>query len=178
MSLGQAGSILYKTRRDRIDFNGVKHLSTHASGEKMKVDPVPKDFHTLTPYLSAPGASRLLEFMQAAFNAEINECHRTPDGTIMNAELTIGTSKLMMGESQGDKSRFPAMLYMYVEDADATFKNAVQAGARIVVDLSDMFYGDRVGAVEDMAGNQWWIATRKENVNAAEIAERAASLKR
>jgi len=70
------------------------------------------------------------------------------------------------------------MLYMYVEDVDSVFQRAVKAGGKIVMEPVDHFYGDRSGAVEDPSGNQWWVATRKENVSAEELIKRASQMKR
>ena len=72
----------------------------------------------------------------------------------------------------------PTMLYMYVEDVDAVYKKAMEAGGKSVMEPIDQFYGDRSGAVEDMAGNQWWIATRKENVSSEELMRRSAQRKK
>ena len=69
------------------------------------------------------------------------------------------------------------MLYMYVEDADAVYHKAIQAGGKSVMEPVDQFYGDRSGAVNDPAGNQWWIATRKEDVSSEELMRRASGRK-
>ena len=67
----------------------------------------------------------------------------------------------------------PAMLHLYVEDADATYRRALEAGATSVREPSNQFYGDRAGGVKDAAGNQWWIATRIEDVPPEELKKRA-----
>ena len=71
-----------------------------------------------------------------------------------------------------------AMLYMYVTDADAVYRKAIQAGAKSVLEPVDQFYGDRSGAVEDPAGNQWWISTRKEDLSSEELIKRASQRER
>jgi len=135
----------------------------------MKVSPVPAGFHTVTPYLSLKGVAQVIEFMQQAFGATVDGCHKMPDGTIVNAEVSLGNSKVMLGEARGGHEPWPAMLYLYVDDADATYARAVKAGGKSVLEPTDHFYGDRSGGVEDSAGNQWWIATRKENLSPDEI---------
>ena len=95
------------------------------------------------------------------------------DGSVMHAEIQVGDCHVMMGEPMGDFTPMPAMLYLYVEDVDAAFKQAVQAGALPVMEPADQFYGDRNGGVKDPSGNLWWLASRKENLSSEEMAERA-----
>ena len=114
----------------------------------------------------------LIEFVQAAFAAELKECISGPDGLPRHAEVQICDSMVMMGEAPDEASAFPAMLYLYIPDVDALFEQAIACGACEVRGIQDEFYGDRVGAVSDPAGNQWWIATRKETLTSEEIAER------
>ena len=133
---------------------------------------IPEGYHTVTPYLSIRGLGELIEFVQAAFAAELKECISGPDGLPRHAEVQIGDSMVMMGEAPGEGSTFPAMLYLYVPDVDTLFQKAIACGAGEVRGLQDEPYGDRVGAVSDPVGNQWWIATRKETLTSEEIAER------
>ena len=128
----------------------------------MKEQPIPSGFHTITPYFAVPGAPGLITFLKEAFGAEEIERHTMPDGRLMNAELRIGDSMVMLGEAPQGHKPMSAMLYMYVPDADAVYRRAMQAGAKSVRAMADESYGDRVGAVEDPCGNQWWIATRME----------------
>jgi uncharacterized glyoxalase superfamily protein PhnB len=140
----------------------------------MPVKPVPDGYHTVTPYLLVKGVSALIDFLKEGFDAV--EIHRTalPGGAVMHAEMQIGDSRVMMGEVPQGHSPMPAMLYLYVPDVDAVHAKAIRAGATLLNAPADMFYGDRAGAVKDLAGNSWWIATHKENVTAEQIAERAA----
>jgi PhnB protein len=126
----------------------------------VKEQAIPSGYRTITPYFAVPGAPGLIAFLKEAFGAEEIERHTTPDGTVMNAELKIGDSMVMLGEAPPEHKPMAAMLYMYVADADALYKRAMQAGAKSVRAMADQSYGDRVGAVEDPCGNQWWIATR------------------
>jgi uncharacterized glyoxalase superfamily protein PhnB len=77
----------------------------------------------------------------------------------MHAEIKIGDSIVMMGEGGEGGKQFPAMLYLHLDDVDAVYQRAIQAGAKPVREPADQVYGDRVGGVEDAFGNQWWIAT-------------------
>ncbi len=139
----------------------------------MSVKHVPEGFRTVTPYLLVKGVVPLIEFLKQAFNAV--EIHRTalPGGAVMHAEMQIGDSRIMMGEVPQGHSPMPAMIYLYVPDVDAMHAQAMRR-RDLTCAPSDQFYGDRAGAVKDAAGNNWWIATHKEDLSGEEIAERAA----
>jgi PhnB protein len=132
----------------------------------------PKGYNTVTTYLTVKGAGDVLAFMKKAFGATVSEKHVNDDGTIMHAEAKIGDTRIMLGEAC-QSGPMPAMLYMYVPNCDAVYKKAIKAGAKSVMPPTDQFYGDRSGGVQDKAGNQWWIATRKEKVSKAELKKRA-----
>jgi uncharacterized glyoxalase superfamily protein PhnB len=141
---------------------------------KPKVKPVPEGYHTLTPYFSVSKADRFMEFLKKAFDASVTYVIKQPDGKVMSAEVQVGDSKVMVGEN--DSAQNPSMrgmIYMYVKDADRLYKQAIRAGAKSIMDVEDQFWGDRCGAVEDTAGNHWYIATHKEELDAAEIIRRA-----
>ena len=137
-----------------------------------KVKPVPERYHSVTPYLVVQGVPKLLEFLKQTFNSTELERVPRPDGTISHAEVRIGDSVVMMGEANAQSKAMPTMLYVYVEDVDAVYKRALQAGAKPVRELKDEFYGDRAGGVADPVGNQWWIATHKEDVSQEELRRR------
>jgi PhnB protein len=146
------------------------------SGETdMPVKPVPNDCHAITPYLTVQDAGRLIEFLKNAFNGVERARFVRPDGTILHAQVRIADSLLMVGEPQGPWKPMPTMLYFYVADIDATYQRAVEAGAVSVVAPTNMFYGDRHACVKDPAGNYWWIATRIEDLSAAEMQERTTA---
>ena len=143
----------------------------------MKVKAIPEGYHTITPYFSVRGANKLIQFFKQAFDAEEKEIYSNEDGTIINAEMRIGDSIVMIGEAPkelGERKLMTSMLYMYVSDADAVYKKAIQAGGKSIMEPADQFYGDRSGAVEDPAGNQWWIATHKEDMSREELVKRAS----
>jgi uncharacterized glyoxalase superfamily protein PhnB len=145
----------------------------------MPVKPIPDGYHTVTPYLVVPGVAKLIDFVKQALGAE--EIHRMakPDGTVMHAEVKIGNSRIMMGDASGAKSgSMPAVLYVYVPDCDAVYRRALQAGGTSISEPADQFYGDRHGGIMDPSGNQWWIATHKEDVSAEEMMKRAQAAKR
>ena len=139
----------------------------------MAVKPIPDGYHHITPYLVVPGVATLLDFLTQAFEAQ--ELHRLPrpDGTIMHAEVRIGDSRVMMGEPMGDAPPLLGSLYLYVNDVDAVYTRALHAGATSTSAPADQFYGDRSAGIKDPIGNQWWIATHKEDVSPEEITKRA-----
>ena len=143
---------------------------------KRSVEPIPDGVHTVTPYLVVEGIPKLIDFLKQAFGAQELARMARPDGGIMHAEVKIGDSIVMMGAPMGDSKAKPCSLYLYVEDADAVYQRAIQAGGTSVREPSDQFYGDRTGGVIDTSGNYWGIATHVEDVPPEEMARRAAAM--
>lgn len=139
----------------------------------MKIDPIPPGYHTVTPYLAVHDVPGIIKFLKQAFAAEEIERHTLPDGSVLNAAIRIGNSIIIMGETPANKETRTAVLYLYVEDADTLYLQALKAGGKSIMEMTDQFYGDRSGAVEDPSGNQWWIASRIENLSHEELLERA-----
>ena len=139
----------------------------------MAVKARPEGYHSITPYLVVEGAARLIEFLIQAFGAE--EVHRmpAPGGLVGHAEVRIGDSVVMLGDARGEHHATNTMLYLYVEDVDATYQIALAAGAEAVQPPMDQFYGDRSGSVKDPCGNVWYIATHIEDVAPDELKRRA-----
>jgi uncharacterized glyoxalase superfamily protein PhnB len=141
----------------------------------MKPNPIPEGCHSITPYLTVPDAARLVEFLKRAFEGIERARIARPDGTILHVQVLVGNSLLMIGEPQAPWQPRTCMLYHYVADVDSTYRRALEAGATTVVEPANMFYGDRHACVKDVAGNDWWIATRIEELTLAEIQERATA---
>jgi PhnB protein len=141
----------------------------------MAVNPIPKGFRTLTPYLLVPDAAAMIEFLKAGFGAVETYRSTLPDGRIMHVQMTIGDSALMMGQAPPGMEPATAYLYMYLKDADAAWERAVKAGASPVMPVANQFYGDRMGGVKDPAGNTWWIATHIEELSQDELTARATA---
>lgn len=138
------------------------------------VDPIPEGHRTVTPYLVVRGVPRLITFLEQAFGATELMRHPRPDGTVMHAEVQIGDSRVMMGEPPDGTPPMPASIHLYVVDTDALYHLALQAGATSLREPANQFYGERTAGVQDPVGNQWWLATRIENLSPVEIALRAA----
>jgi PhnB protein len=140
----------------------------------MAVKPKPDGYHTVTPYLTVEGAEKLLEFVKQAFDAaDAHECMRRPDGSIHHAEIKIGDSIVMLADAKGQWQPRPSTLYLYVDDTDATYRRALEAGATSLMEPATQFYGDRNAGVQDPTGNYWWIATHLEDVSPEEMKRRA-----
>ncbi len=144
--------------------------------------PIPDGYHTITPGLCVRGAVQAIDFYKRAFGAKERMRLITPDGkTVVHAELEIGDSLFMLGEedpARGTRSAqslggTPVNFYLYVEDVDSALKRAVGAGAKTLMPVTDMFWGDRTGGVEDPFGQKWTLATHKEDLTPEEIGKRA-----
>ena len=140
-------------------------------------NPIPKDYHSLTPSFSFKDSKKAIEFYKKAFNATVLDLFPSLDGKgIMHASMKIGDSIFMMGDEMGDMNRSaetvgasPISLFLYVQDADAAFKQAVAAGATVVYPVAEMFWGDRAGSLKDPFGYQWMVATHKRDMTKDQI---------
>jgi len=135
--------------------------------------PIPEGMHSLTPHLVCAHAADAIAFYKNAFGAVEVSRLPGPDGRLMHGSVRIGDSMLMLTDGGGEWKPMPASLYLYVNDADATYKRALAAGATSVMEPVTQFYGDRQGGVKDPSGNIWWIATHVEDVSPEELRKRA-----
>jgi PhnB protein len=143
----------------------------------------PKGYLTVTAYLSIRGAARAIDFYKKVFGAteRLRMPGPSPD-TVGHAELTIGDSVIMLADefpAFGNKSPqtlngTPVSFAVYVPDADATFNQAVAAGAQVLHPIQNKFYGDRAGTVIDPFGHIWTVMTHLEDVSPEEMNKRAA----
>jgi PhnB protein len=149
-----------------------------------KAKPVPEGYHTVTPYLIVKDSVRAIEFHKKAFGAIELMRHADPTGRVRHAEIQIGDSPIMMTSespefpdwlSPQSRGGSPVHIYLYVEDVDRVFSQAVAAGAKELMPVKDQFYGDRSGGVTDPFGHVWYIATHKEDVSPKEMKKRAAA---
>lgn len=148
-----------------------------------KVNYIPKDYRSVTPYLTIKGADKAIEFYKKAFGAqEITRMLDPQSKKILHAELKFGDSMIMVTDEfdRPGAGRSPKALgdttvgmFLYVPDVDATFKKAVAAGGQPIMPPSDMFWGDRYGKLSDPFGHHWALATHIEDVNPADMKKRA-----
>jgi PhnB protein len=145
-----------------------------------QVKPIPQGYHTVTPYLTLSDTARALDFYKRAFGAQEVMRMEMPGGKIGHAEIKIGDSIIMLADEMPNAgSRSPqslggttAGIFLYVENVDTTFNQAVSAGAQVEAPLADMFWGDRYGRLKDPFGHSWSVATHKEDVAPAEMSKR------
>ena len=120
----------------------------------------PFGLHTVTPYLITENVLLLIEFLEGVFETESRgEPQFREDGSVQHVELKIGNSVIMMGEPMGDIGPMPAMIYLYVDDCDVTYRKALDTGATSVLEPANYPHGDRYGGIKDPAGNIWWVVT-------------------
>lgn len=118
-------------------------------------------FHTITPYLLVPRAAEFIEFLKTAFGGAERLRVPLPNGLIMHAEVQIGDSIIELGDPNEQYPAAPTAIHLYVDDADAVYARALQAGASSLYEPADQPWGDHQGAVNDAFGNLWYIATNK-----------------
>jgi PhnB protein len=143
------------------------------ASKKKSVRAVPEGYHTVTPYLVVDKAHDLIDFIKNAFDGKVNFIAKRDDGGIMHATVSIGDSTIMISDTMDGMQPQTSMLYLYLEDADAVFRKAVNAKATSIREPATEFYGDRAGAVKDQWGNMWWIATHVEDVDDEELKRRS-----
>ena len=116
-------------------------------------------YRTLTPYLVVPDADAEMHFLTTAFGATEVSCQRNGDGTVMHAELKVGDSLVMLGQSSSQWKALSAALYLWVPDVDAVYARALESGATSQSAPEDKPYGHRNAGVVDRNGITWWIAS-------------------
>ena len=137
---------------------------------------IPVGLSTVTAFLTVKDVRKAVEFYKRAFNAQEISVMEI-DGRVMHGQIRIGNSAIYMGEECAEMNKLSpesrgfatSSLYLYVDDVDAAFAQAVDSGCKVCMPVSDMFWGDRYGHVTDPFGQEWSIATHKEDLSPAEI---------
>ena len=138
----------------------------------MAVHPIPKGFHSITPYFCVSGAARFIDFVTRAFGAIELSRQQHADGTIMNAELRIGDSIVELSDAKPGAEPTRMGIHLYVENMDEVYHTAIRAGAHPVSAPSYQPYGDQESTLTDPFGNTWYVSTHVEDVTAEEFARR------
>ncbi len=118
-----------------------------------------QDLHTVTIYFHPIGAPKFIDFMEQSFGAEVVERHQSDEGFVYHAKVRLGDSIVEMGEAHGPWQPMQSAIYMYVEDVDATYRQALSAGATSALEPTDQPYGDRSAWVNDPFGNVWYLSS-------------------
>jgi len=147
----------------------------------MTVKPIPEGYQSVSPVLTVDGAAEAIEFYKRAFGAKERFRMAGPEGSIGHAEIEVGDSVVMLSDPFPHSTVKPPRelggtsvgLFVYVEDVDAAFEQAVNEGATVTMALEDMFWGDRFGTVTDPYGHSWSFATHIEDVPPEEMEERS-----
>jgi len=136
-----------------------------------KVRPVPEGFHTITANFSVDGAHDAIAFYKKAFGAEEIAIAPDPSGKkVWHGDIKIGDSHLFVADANPDMN--PARknsVWMYVDNVDAWFKRATEAGAQVKMPPMDMFWGDRFASVVDKWGNEFNLATHIKDLTREEM---------
>ena len=146
--------------------------------------PIPDGYPRVTPYLYIDGAKAAIDFYAMVLGAEERMTMPGPEGKVGHAELSIGDSLIMLADefpdmdARGPRSvgGSPVTVHVYVEDVDATFERAIDAGATVLRPVENKFYGDRGGEFEDPFGHRWSIATHVEDVSLEEMQRRMTQM--
>jgi len=150
----------------------------------MAVSPIPADYPRVIPYLSVAGAADAIDFYTRVLGATERGRLPAPDGTIMHAEIALGDAVVMLSDANPDWGNpgprdiggTPVTLCVYVEDVDETFAEALRSGATEIRPVSDQFYGDRGGLLEDPWGHRWMIQSHIEDVSMEEMNRRMSEM--
>jgi PhnB protein len=142
------------------------------------VRPIPQGMHTITPNLVVRDCAKAIEFYKRALGAQEVSRMMAPDGkSVWHAELRVGDSVIFMNDEMPGMgataptadARVPVTMWLYVQDADAAYKRALDAGAKSTMPPSDMFWGDRCAGVSDPYGYTWSFATHQKDLSAEEM---------
>lgn len=121
---------------------------------------VPPGFNTVTPYFFVEDAEAFIAFLVNGLGGEETCRTMRADGRVQNVQVRLGTSTVMVSEATPRYPRMASAFYLYVADAHAAMKRALDHGAKLEMPVGDMPYGDRQGGVRDGHGNIWWISQR------------------
>ncbi|HYI95087.1 MAG TPA: VOC family protein [Bryobacteraceae bacterium] len=156
-------------------------LSDSPTQSQTRVKPVADGMRTVTPHLVCAGAAEAIEFYKKALNATEMMRLPGPDGKLIHGCIRIGDSMVFLVDefpnmgALGPKALkgSPVTIHLAVEDVDAVVERAVKAGAKVIMPVQDMFWGDRYGIVEDPFGHHWSVATHIRDLSPEEIQKAA-----
>ena len=144
---------------------------------EQQVRKIPEGMRTITPHLVCAGASDAIAWYTKVFAARELARLPGPDGKLMHALIMIGDSPVMLVDEMPEWGVLgpltlkgsPVTIHQYVEDADAVFQRAIDNGAKSLMAMSDTFWGDRYGVLQDPYGHKWSVGTHVRDVSQAEM---------
>ena len=141
-----------------------------------KVSYIPEGYNAVIPALAFHGADEAIRWYVNNFGAKEKMKFEGPDGKIAHAEISIGGDVVMLSEENPQYNKSPQTLKgnsvnlcIYVNDVDAVIKKATSNGAKLLMPVTDQFYGDRSGRIEDPYGYVWIVATHIKDVSEQEM---------
>jgi PhnB protein len=148
------------------------------------VKPIPTDSSIVIPMLVCHNVSSEIEFCKAVFEAVEVQRRPGPDGTVAHALLKISDETIIIEAKWPTLASFPpirdgsspVVIFVYVEDVDTPIAGAVDAGADILLPLTNQFWGDRTARIMDPEGHVWTVASRIETTSSPERDERWANI--
>jgi PhnB protein len=146
----------------------------------MATKPIPDGYPRVSPYLIVDDAARAIDFYTKVLGGTERMRMPAPNGRIGHAEISFGDSVVMLADEFPDMGirsaksigGSPVTIALYVENVDATFRAALDAGARQIQPVENKFYGDRAGQIEDPWGQSWDLMTHVEDVSPDEMTKR------
>ena len=144
-----------------------------------QVKPIPAGMTPVTPHLVCAGAAQAIEFYKNAFGAVEDLRMPAPNGKLMHALIRINGAAVMLVDEAPDWGMLganalkgsPVTIHLYVDDADAFAARAVKAGAQLTMPVSEQFWGDRYGCLQDPFGHKWAVATHVRDLTPEQIME-------
>ena len=142
--------------------------------EHHSAQPIPEGYRTVTPWIISRNSVKLIGFLEKAFGAKEQEGSRmlNENGSIGHVEVKVGDCIIMLFDAEESWPDTGGFFRLYVENADRTYQQALDAGATSVTEVTELFWGDRVGRVRDPFGNLWWLQTHVTDVAQNEMAAR------
>lgn len=141
--------------------------------------PIPEGYHSVTPHLVCAHAAAALDFYKQAFGAVELGRMAGPGGKLIHAAMRIGDSRIMLADEFPEYGSVgplalkgsPVVIHLYVDDVDASWRQATAAGAKPTMAPADMFWGDHYGQVEDPFGHRWALATHRRDLTPEQMQE-------